>query len=116
MSRTSTTALFSEALQLVRRSPIDHPGRFPAFAFPQAIVSAPVPAGGEVEGLPGDLWESADAIRSGNLLASDVLAVARERIARLDRKYNAFEYVAPAARNVLDGADALGSLSFGDIK
>lgn len=96
MTRTSTRELFGRAVDLVRSAPLDGPGRVPAFELPAGEI-APRPTSGPVEGLSGDLWDTAARIRSGTLTTSDVLAAAAERVRLYDRRFATFEYLAPGA-------------------
>jgi Asp-tRNA(Asn)/Glu-tRNA(Gln) amidotransferase A subunit family amidase len=93
VTRTSTTALFRSALDLVRAAPLDDRSRPPAFALPHGRVAAR-PTGGAINGLPGDLWDVAERIRSGEYRGEDILRESRSRIALYAERYRAFDYVA----------------------
>lgn len=90
--------LFAEAVARVRATASGLPERAPAFELPRPPrprASGPAPA--DVPGLPGDLWDTAEALRRGDTTVEVVLDRAAARLRDHAAALGAFEFVADVA-------------------
>jgi len=109
--RPTTSQLFQQAVDTVRAWPLDPPDRAPAFRLPQPAARPLEAAAGPIEGLPGDLWDTREQLRSGATSVSALAARTSARIAAHAAALGAFEYVAPieAAALALDAEARAGT-------
>ncbi|HLF79788.1 MAG TPA: amidase [Dehalococcoidia bacterium] len=85
--------MFRDALEIVRNHVL-RPERKPAFSLPSAPARKVTPKDGPSEGVDGDLWSIAEALRDGSLTVEGLIESARRRIESYDQRLGAFEYVA----------------------
>lgn len=92
---SQTRRLVREALEAVRTAhvPLDDA---PAFVLEHSAPHVPRLVTGSVRGLPGDLWETASAIRDGRFTARAVLEESLSAIQEHDSRLHAFEHTASA--------------------
>ena len=93
-ARPTTRQLFQQAVGAVQTWPLDPPDRKPAFTLPKLAARLVSPVDGPIRGLPGDLWDTRDRLRSGAITVNELVACARTRIERHASDYGAFEHVA----------------------
>lgn len=103
-AKNSTQGFFRQALAYVRAYPLDEAAPGPALGgWPDTGASRSsgdghlTPLKGEVHGVSGDLWSLSEKLRSGVLTIEELAAQSRERIARYNSRFGAFEYVADTA-------------------
>lgn len=92
--RYTTRQLFQQAADAVRGWPLEPPDRKPAFTLGKIAARPTAACDGPVEGLPGDIWNTSERLRSGVTSVPEVAAHAVGSIERHASAYGAFEYVA----------------------
>ncbi len=95
-NRLSTIELFHSATEIVRTWPLDPADRKPAFALPTAPGRALPDGEGNIEGLDGDLWDTARQLRDGHTSVAEILAQADARANQHAVRLGAFEHRAEA--------------------
>lgn len=90
---SSAEEQFRQALATVREHPLE-PWRFPLLALPTTPAPRTRPSPGGVEGVQGDIWSTAEALRGGSIRPADVVDGALERIEGHSSRLGAFESVA----------------------